>query len=125
MAAKLTVTKTPSEQVIEDANRVYHLTDAKGRIIGIRKMGMNVRRRVLKVVSGEMASRPQYLGMVMVAACVVEIDGDEVRLPTTEVQFDALIDRLDDVGFQAIGAAIQEHFGVSNSAEDLKALAGE
>jgi len=127
MAAKLTITKaaTPSEEVIEDANRVHHVTDAKNRVIGIRKMNMNVRRRVLKVISGEMASRPQYLGMVMVAACVVEIDGEEIHLPASEMQFDALIDRLDDDGFQAIGKAIKEQFGVGESTDDLKALAGE
>lgn len=124
MATKLTITKapTPSEQVVEEANRIYHVIDAKGRDIGVRKMSMNVRRRVLKTISGEMAGKPQYLGMVMVAACVAEIDGETVHLPTTELQFDALIDKLDDAGFQAIGATIQEHFGI---AADVAAAAGE
>lgn len=128
MATKLTVNKTapsPSEQIIQDANRIVHVTDAKGRQIGIRKLGMSVRRRVLKALSDEMSRKQQYLGLVMVAACVVEIDGEAVNLPISELQFDALIDRLDDAGFEAVGLGIQEHFGVGQSGEDLAATAGE
>ena len=80
---------------------------------------MSVRRRVLKVLSDESAGKQKYLGLVMVAASVVEIDGDPVSLPTTELQFDALIDRLDDDGFNAIGAGLQKHFGIGVTEEEI------
>jgi hypothetical protein len=127
MAPKLTVktAPSPSEQIVQDANRIVHVTDAKGRQLGIRKLDMSRRRRVLKALSDEMSRKQQYLGLVMVAACVVEIDGEDISLPVTELQFDALIDRLDDAGFEAVGAAIQEHFGIGQSGDDLAAAAGE
>jgi hypothetical protein len=127
MVAKLTVktAPSPSEQIIQDANRIVHVKDGKGRQLGIRKLDMSRRRRVLKVLSDEMSRKQQYLGLVMVAACVVEIDGEEISLPVTELQFDALIDRLDDAGFEAVGEAIQEHFGIGQSGDDLAATAGE
>ncbi|WP_141683635.1 hypothetical protein [Rhizobium sp. AC27/96] len=104
---------------MSDANKVVVVTDARGRSIGIKKLGMSVRRRVLKALSDESSRKQQYLGLVMVAACVVEIDGIPEALPSTELQFDALIDRLDDDGFTAIGRGIQEHFGVGISEEEL------
>ncbi|NTF67974.1 hypothetical protein [Rhizobium rhizogenes] len=127
MAPKLTMktTLTPSEEVVQDANRVVHVSDARGRQIGIRKMHMSVRRRVLKALSDEMSRKLHYLGLVMLAACVVEIDGDPIALPTTELQFDALIDRLDDDGFEAVGNGMREHFGVAQNMDEIAAAAGE
>jgi hypothetical protein len=110
---------TPSEEVVGDANRIVRVTDARGRSIGIRKLNMSVRRRVLKALSDEMARKQQYLGLVMLAACVADIDGDDIYLPSTEAQFDALIDRLEDDGFEAVGLGISEHFGVGKSMEDI------
>ena len=105
MATKLTVkaAPTPTQEVLDDANRVYPVTDARGRVIGIRKITMNIRRRVFKALSADAAQKPQYLGLAMVAACVTEIDGEPVTLPTNELQFDALIDRLDDDGVHLLG----------------------
>ncbi len=110
---------SPSQEIVDEANKVVVVTDARGRSIGIKKLTMSVRRRVLKALSDEMARKQQYLGLVMVAACVVEIDGDPVALPSTELQFDALIDRLDDDGFNAVGFGIREHFGVGMSEEEF------
>ncbi|NTG73302.1 hypothetical protein G6M02_08165 [Agrobacterium rhizogenes] len=127
MAPKLTMktAPTPSEEVVQDANRIVHVTDARGRQIGIRKMHMSVRRRVLKALPDEMSRKMQYLGLCMLAACVVEIDGDPVSLPATELQFDALIDRLDDEGFEAVGNGMREHFGVGQNMDEIADAAGE
>jgi len=127
MAPKLTIktAPTPSEEVVQDANRIIHVSDARGRQIGIRKMQMSVRRRVLKALSDEMSRKMHYLGLVMLAACVVDIDGDPVALPTTELQFDALIDRLDDDGFEAIGNGMRDYFGVGQNMDEIAAAAGE
>lgn len=126
--ATLTINETapsPSEQIVADANRIVKTTDARGRTLGVRKLNMAIRRRILKALSDEMSRKQQYLGLVMVAACVVEIDGDAISLPSTELQFDALIDRLDDDGFEAVGAALVEHFGASASPEGVVGEAKE
>lgn len=111
---KMNETRTPSEEIVEEALRVVRVTDTLGRSIGVRKMRMSMRRRMLKVISPEAASRDRYLGLVALAACCAEIDGEEIRFPTTELQFDALIDRLDDAGFEAIQIAMTEHLGIGS-----------
>jgi len=112
MAPKVTLNpvKTPTQEIVEDANRVVYVEDALGRRLGVRKVTHSIRRRVVKAISADQAGKPQYMGMVMLAAACCEIDGDPVRLPSNEIQFDALIDRLDEEGSKAIGKAYQEHF---------------
>lgn len=128
MAAKLTMNadamKTPSQEIIDEANRVYSVTDARGRVIAFRRLKMSDQRRILKSISNEAASKEKYLGMIMVAACVTSIDGDEIRFPASELQFDALIDRLETEGFKALGGAMQQEFGIQTE-EALRNEAGE
>ncbi|MGN6536412.1 MAG: hypothetical protein ACTHKQ_11875, partial [Mesorhizobium sp.] len=93
------------------------------RVIGYRRLKMTDQRRILKTLSNESASKEKYLGMVMLAACVVSIDGEDIRFPTNELQFDALIDRLETDGFTAVAAGVQKEFGVGG--EDVHAEAGE
>lgn len=107
---KVTEAQTPSQEIIADANRVIHVTDARGRVIGIRKVTTSIRRRVSLAIDGDNQSKPIYIGQVMLAASVCEIDGVQVPLPQNDMQFGALIDRLDDDGFEAIGPAYQEAF---------------
>ena len=102
--------QTPSAQIIADANRVVQVTDTRGRVFGIRKVTTSIRRLVGLAVAGENQSKPMYMGQVMLAACVCEIDGNKVPLPQNDLQFGALIDRIDDDGFQAIGPAYQANF---------------
>lgn len=101
--------KTPTQHVVEDANGVKYVTDAQGRKIGVRRVNMSIRRRVFKAISEESSRNSRYLGLVMVAALVVSIDGKAVDAfirGGNETAFDALIDRLDDDGFEAIGELI-------------------
>jgi hypothetical protein len=107
---KPSIVRTPSEEIIEDAGRIVQLTTPKGRSIGIRRVDMSIRRRIFKTLSADSQEKEQYLGMVMLAASVCEIDGEEHRLPKTELQFDALIDRLDDDGLNEISKGYREHF---------------
>lgn len=102
--------QTPSQQIVADATRVVYVTDTRGRIFGIRKVTTSIRRRVSLAVSGENQSKPLYIGQVMLAAAVCEIDGTMISLPQNDIQFGALIDRIDDEGFDAVGIAYQENF---------------
>lgn len=116
------VSLTPTQRVVRDANAIVRVTDATGRVIGVRRMTMSVRRRVLKCISPDSAAKDRYLGLVMLAACVTEIDGapvDALAGGGSELKFDGLIDRLDDDGFEAVGKAIQDNYAPV-SGDELK-----
>ncbi len=121
MAPTLTVhapaTQTPSEAIIAAANRIYSVTDSRGREITFRKLGASEQRRLLKAVSDETANKERLFGLYMLAACVTSIDGDEIRFPASELQLDALVDRLDTEGLNAVGRAVQDAFGIGDEAE--------
>ena len=110
--------RTPSQEIIDDGNRVVLVTDSLGRQLGVRRVNGSLKRRVYKVLTPESQAKDQYLGMVMLSASCVSIDGEEVRFPTTELQFDALIDRLEDEGFAAISNAYRDNFGAKTDPEE-------
>ena len=112
----------PSQQIIADANRVVKVTDARGRSIGIRKVTTSIRRRVSLAMSSENQTKSLYVGQVFLAAAVCEIDGENVNLPQNDLQFGALIDRLDDDGFEAVSSGYQENFSPK---EEGQSKAGE
>jgi hypothetical protein len=114
----LTSDKTPSQQIVDDGNEIKFVTDAKGRSIGVRKIKMSIRRRVLKTLTAASAGKGSYLGLCMMAASVDSIDGEKVAFPSTELQFDALIDRIDDEGLEAISSTmVDDEEGFKNSGE--------
>lgn len=119
--ATVTVKKaaTASEEIIAEENKVVVVDDAHKRKIGIRKVNMSMRRRLFKALSAENQAKPQYLGIAMLAICVTEIDGDPVSFPTTELQVDFLIDRLEDDGIAAVALGLQKHFGIGKPDEEL------
>ncbi len=109
--------ETPSQQIVADANRVVRVTDARGRVLGVRKITTSIRRRVYKTISAENGSKESYMGLVILAATCVDIDGQQIPLPTSELQFDALVDRLEDDGFEAIALAHKQNFMKKDDAE--------
>lgn len=102
--------KTPSQQIVEDANRVVKATDTKGRVIDVRRIDMATEIRIAKAISAENASKDRYMALVNLASCVVAIDGEPVSPPRTELQFEALLTRLGSDGFTAVAGAMREHF---------------
>lgn len=121
---KVNDAKTPSQAIVEDANRTYTVTDDRGRTIEFRRLGMSGHRRLLKAISNESANKQQLFSMYLMAAAVVSIDGDAISFPANEIQADALIDRLGDDGYAALLAAIPSTLGVQTP-EGLREAAGE
>lgn len=101
---------TPTQQVVEDANRIEHTTDALGRTLGVTRLNAKLRRRVVKALSPSQGEKSQYLFMAMIACACVSIDGESVQFPTSELLIDALIDRLEQEGLDAIGLCIALKF---------------
>jgi hypothetical protein len=101
---------TPSQRIIEDANRIEYTTDALGRTLGVTRISAKLRVRVVKALSAANGEKPQYLFMAMVACACVSIDGNPVVFPLNEITGDALISRLEHEGLDAIGECIAQKF---------------
>lgn len=111
-APRPTITETPSEAVIKSAVKSARVTDSRNRVIGIIRPSAGFRMRLMRVLGGELTGNPVYFGHAMLAACVRELDGEPVPAPTTSIQIEALVERLDDEGLNAIAQGMQEQFGL-------------
>lgn len=98
--AKLNL-KRPSEEVVEQANKVTYVTDARGRRIGLKKPGILAQYRLVEML-GDSARNEAFMGMILPVTFVVQIDDDEVPFPRTRRELDALIQRIDEDGLLAI-----------------------
>ena len=88
--------------------------DARGRVIKLKKPNVLAQYRLVEVL-GESARNGVYTAMVLPLIYVVAIDDDEVMSSTSKLQIDALIQRLDDDGVNAVMSGVQEYFGNSDS----------
>jgi hypothetical protein len=120
--AKVTVHKnveTPSQAIIRAGNAEHFATDALGRRIGVRKLKALERIRMLEVIGKGNSDNLAYLAEVAPAFMVTSIDDEPVAKPTSKIQLEALIQRLDDEGLAAVLELAQEHFMPKEStAED-------
>ena len=121
---KVTIHKdaAPSEQLIKQATQPVTVQDAKGRTIHMQKPGVLAQYRLVEAVGNEAAKNEMYMAMVMPLIYVFQIDDDPVIQPSTKLQVDALIQRLDEDGIDAVMAAIAEHFAKPNPDGDKAAL---
>lgn len=114
--------RTPTQRLVEDANRIIHVTDARGRKIGVRRMGLSVSRRVVKALGTKYNENDRYLRLATIAGCVVTIDGrnvDVFEAGATEVVFDTVLDQIDNDGLEAIAEALKE-FEPPKTKDELK-----
>jgi hypothetical protein len=101
---------TPTQQIVDDANRIEYTTDSLGRTLGVTRINAKLRRRVLGAMSPENGEKGQLLFMSMIACACVSIDGVPVPFPMQEFTLNALIDRLEQEGMDAIGLCIAQKF---------------
>jgi hypothetical protein len=119
--AKVTINQTPSAQVVTKAISATTVTDSAGRTITLKKPGVLAQYRLIEAL-GATAKNEVYMAMAMPLIYVSEIDGDSVILPSTKIQVEALIQRLDEHGIQAVIQGMQENFGKSDPDADKAAL---
>ena len=110
---------TPTQAIVLDANRIEYTTDTMGRRLGVKRVNASLRRKVLKAMSADSGEKGQLFIMAATACCCVSIDGIDVPFPTTELQIDALIDRLEQEGLEAVATTIAVKFN-SEREEDIK-----
>ena len=87
------------------------VTDALGRTLKIRRLKPSERSR-LSLALGAAAVDQVFFGNAFLSAAVTEIDGERIIRPSSKLEAEALMDRLDDEGLEAVGSAYVEHFAV-------------
>jgi hypothetical protein len=109
MNAKVTINESPSAELIAQAKKEFEIIDDKGRIIKLRKPGVLSQFRLVEML-GESAQNQVYVGMCLPLTYITTIDGESVTMRTKR-ELEALIQRLDDEGVEAVCAGVMEHFG--------------
>jgi len=98
--------ETPTQAVVKAANQIHTATDAQGRKIGVKKLNALDRMRMFEAIGAENSKNEMYLGYASLAYHVASIDGEPISRPANKLQFEALIQRLDDDGLNAVAEAV-------------------
>lgn len=113
MTPKLTVTETPTDEIIAQAVQPVQFKDGRGRAITLKKPGVLAQFRLVKLL-GDAAQNQTYMAMLFPLLYVAEIDGDAQFFPQSEAEIEALIQRLDEDGVGAVMVKVQEVFGAQD-----------
>lgn len=114
----LKVKLKPSEEVVQAALAEMVVTDRLGRKITIKKPGILAQYRLVEVLE-DSAKNEVYMGMVLPIIYVSDIDGEPVYTPTSKREVEALVQQLDEAGFQAVMEGIKS-LGITGQASDDK-----
>lgn len=98
----------PSEQLT--ARPEFSVTDARGRRLTLRKPPLLTQFKLVEIL-GPTAENSTYLNMVLPIAYVAAIDDEQVRFPSSRLELDALIQKIDEDGLEAVHRGIAEHIG--------------
>jgi hypothetical protein len=107
---------TPSASIAATAAASETVIDVDRRQLTVRRLSALDRLRLFKAAGPLLAQNPPWLGMALIAYSVAAIDDVPVPPPSNELQIEAIIGRLGDVGVAAIAQALQQ-FTEPNSAE--------
>jgi hypothetical protein len=118
---KLTVDKTPTEQVIAKAAAEVKVTDAKGRTITLKKPGILAQYRLIEAL-GDTAKNEVYLAMSVPLLYVAAVDGEPESPLSSKLLVEALIQRLGDEGVEAVMLGVRGHFGTVDPEADKAAI---
>jgi hypothetical protein len=119
--AEVTYTIKPSDDVVRSAVQPVTVVDAKGRKITLQKPGVLAQYRLIELL-GDTASNQVYMGMVLPIIFVTAIDDEPVHRFTKRSELDALIQRLDEDGINAVMKGVTERFGAQDPESDKAAL---
>ncbi len=102
---------TPDAAASADPKGVVRFTDQRGREIAFRRLTLSRRLQVLSLL-GTAADPEVVQYYAMMASSVLEIAGDPVPPPTSRLQLDALLDRLEDETLGEIAKRYADAFTV-------------
>jgi len=107
-----------SEEIKRD-DGVVHVTATGGKVIGIKRPNVLAQYKLVDAI-GDSAENRVYLNMCIPLMWVASIDGVPVPQPTSKLQIEGLISRLDEDGISAVSKGIEEHFTRKNEAATAK-----
>ncbi|WP_298286588.1 hypothetical protein [Acidocella sp.] len=81
--------------------------DRRGRRIELRRIGVVEQLRLFKCLGPELAENRAYFGLARLAAMVSAIDDVPVPFPVSEAGLEAILERLDEDGVEAVGTAAE------------------
>ena len=94
------------EQVSNQTEQVINpmqVTDSRGRVLKLRKLDILSESRLVRMLGQDAVTNTIYMnGYVLPAVMVSEIDGEAQYLPISEREMEALIQRLDNDGIEAV-----------------------
>lgn len=96
----------PSARLVAAAQAVMIAVDEEGRTLELRRPTALDRLRLLRAVGPQGAQNDRYLGMAMLAACVLSIDGVPLPFPVNEAGVETSVQRLGDSGLAAAAEAL-------------------
>jgi hypothetical protein len=94
------------------------VTDARGRIIEIRKIKPLDRMQLMEIIGPDNSANDRYLGYATLAYCVTKIDKEPVGRLGSKLALEALVQELDDDGMNAVGKGMEEHFIPKDESKD-------
>ncbi|HKY01227.1 MAG TPA: hypothetical protein VJM53_01615 [Burkholderiales bacterium] len=83
--------------------------DRRARRITLQKPGARALCRLLEVL-GESGQNQMYFAIVAPLMFVRSIDDENVELPDSKADLEALLDRLEEDGIRAVMHGLKEHF---------------
>jgi hypothetical protein len=95
------------------------VTTAGGKAIGIKRPHVLAQYKLVDAI-GDSAENRVYLNMCIPLMWVASIDGNPVPQPSTKLQIEGLISRLDEEGITAVSRGIDEHFSRKNEVAAAK-----
>ena len=97
---------TPGATISQTAAAVSTAVDSLGRRLSWRQLNALDKLRLFKAAGPELAQNPPWLGMALLASCVVAVDDVPVPPPVNELQIEAMVSRLGDAGLAAVSDAL-------------------
>lgn len=100
----ITIKETPLETSPKTtATDHMTVTDARGRVLKLRKLDIISESRLVRMLGQDAVTNTVYMnGYVLPSVMVSKIDDEEVFLPMSEREMEALIQRLDNDGIEAV-----------------------
>jgi hypothetical protein len=116
-----TTAETPTQQATRDANYQVTVPVSDGRKVTLRKPGVLAQFKMIEMLGAEASANQVFVNMVLPVMFVIAIDGDPVSRITKRPELDALIQRLDEAGIQAVMENVPLHFGAQLDPDAAKA----
>ena len=116
-----TITIKPSDEVIQQAIKPIVVTDSSGRNITLQKPGVLAQYRLIEML-GDSSTNQTFMGMVLPLIYVTAIDDEPLPRFTKRSEMDALIQRLDEHGINAVMEGVAKNFGAPDPEKDKAAL---